>query len=191
MIEKFKAPRGTFDVLPEQQPVRRRIVEVARRRLEGAGYGRMDTPVFEETDLFRAESASRRTSSRSRCSPSRTRAGARSPCARKATASVCRPTSSTCRRGRGGEALDPGALLPARAPTGRPLPAVRPGERRGDQLRTPARRRRADPARRRRIASSESRASGCGWRALARPRLAPPTSTSCAVPALVRASSPR
>ncbi len=52
MSEKFKAPRGTFDVLPEQQPVRRRIVEVARRRLEGAGYGRMDTPVFEETDLF-------------------------------------------------------------------------------------------------------------------------------------------
>ena len=52
MSEKFKAPRGTFDILPEQQPVRRRIVEVARRRLEGAGYGRMDTPVFEETDLF-------------------------------------------------------------------------------------------------------------------------------------------
>jgi histidyl-tRNA synthetase len=32
--------------------VRRRIVDVARRRLEAAGYGRMDTPVFEETDLF-------------------------------------------------------------------------------------------------------------------------------------------
>jgi histidyl-tRNA synthetase len=52
MPEKFKAPRGTFDVLPEQQPVRRRIVEVAQRRLEAAGYGRMDTPVFEDTDLF-------------------------------------------------------------------------------------------------------------------------------------------
>src|SRR4051795_9395508 len=52
MTEKFKAPRGTFDVLPEQQAVRRRIGEVARRRLEAAGYGRMDTPVFEETDLF-------------------------------------------------------------------------------------------------------------------------------------------
>ena len=52
MTEKFKAPRGTFDVLPEQQPVRQRIVEVARRRLEEAGYGRMDTPIFEETDLF-------------------------------------------------------------------------------------------------------------------------------------------
>ena len=52
MTEKFKAPRGTFDVLPEAQPVRRRIGEVARRRLEAAGYGRMDTPIFEETDLF-------------------------------------------------------------------------------------------------------------------------------------------
>jgi histidyl-tRNA synthetase len=52
MSEKFKAPRGTFDVLPEQQPVRRRIVEAARHRLEAAGYGRMDTPIFEETDLF-------------------------------------------------------------------------------------------------------------------------------------------
>jgi histidyl-tRNA synthetase len=52
MPEKFKAPRGTFDVLPERQPVRRGIVEVAQRRLEAAGYGRMDTPIFEETDLF-------------------------------------------------------------------------------------------------------------------------------------------
>ena len=52
MSEKFKAPRGTFDVLPEQQAVRRRIGEVARRRLEAAGYGRMDTPIFEETALF-------------------------------------------------------------------------------------------------------------------------------------------
>ena len=52
MSAKFKAPRGTFDVLPEQQAVRRRIGDVARRKLEEAGYGRMDTPVFEETDLF-------------------------------------------------------------------------------------------------------------------------------------------
>jgi histidyl-tRNA synthetase len=52
MPEKFKAPRGTFDVLPDQQPVRRRIAHVAGRRLGAAGYGRMDTPLFEETDLF-------------------------------------------------------------------------------------------------------------------------------------------
>jgi histidyl-tRNA synthetase len=52
MSEKFKAPRGTFDVLPEQEPVRRRIESVAQRMLEDAGYGRIETPAFEEKDLF-------------------------------------------------------------------------------------------------------------------------------------------
>ncbi len=52
MSEKFKAPRGTFDVLPEQQPVRKRILTVSRRHLEAAGYGHIDTPIFEDTDLF-------------------------------------------------------------------------------------------------------------------------------------------
>jgi histidyl-tRNA synthetase len=52
MAEMFKAPRGTSDVLPEQQPVRRRIEETAARMLEAAGYRRIDTPAFEETELF-------------------------------------------------------------------------------------------------------------------------------------------
>jgi histidyl-tRNA synthetase len=52
MSERFKAPRGTFDILPEQEPLRRRIHSVARRALEAAGYGRLETPVFEDTDLF-------------------------------------------------------------------------------------------------------------------------------------------
>jgi histidyl-tRNA synthetase len=52
MTEKFKVPRGTFDVLPEGQPVRRRIADVSWKKLEAAGYGRIDTPVFEDTDLF-------------------------------------------------------------------------------------------------------------------------------------------
>jgi histidyl-tRNA synthetase len=52
MADKFKAPRGTFDVLPEQQPVRSRIERTAREMLEGAGYGRIDTPAFEDTELF-------------------------------------------------------------------------------------------------------------------------------------------
>ena len=52
MSERFKVPRGTFDVLPEQQPVRERIQDVSRRRLEAAGYGHIDTPIFEDTDLF-------------------------------------------------------------------------------------------------------------------------------------------
>jgi histidyl-tRNA synthetase len=52
MAERFKAPRGTFDVLPEQQPVRRRIHSVSQRLLEAAGYGEIETPAFEDTDLF-------------------------------------------------------------------------------------------------------------------------------------------
>ncbi len=52
MPEKFKAPRGTFDVLPEDSRVRHRIVEVSARVLEGAGYRRIDLPIFEDTDLF-------------------------------------------------------------------------------------------------------------------------------------------
>src|SRR4051794_38541983 len=52
MSERFKAPRGTFDVLPEQQPLRRRIYSVAQHALERAGYGQIDTPIFEDTDLF-------------------------------------------------------------------------------------------------------------------------------------------
>jgi histidyl-tRNA synthetase len=52
MAERFKAPRGTFDVLPEQAPVRQRIEATARAMLEAAGYGRIETPAFEETELF-------------------------------------------------------------------------------------------------------------------------------------------
>jgi histidyl-tRNA synthetase len=52
MASRFSAPRGTFDVLPDQQPVRERIETAARQMLEAAGYRRIDTPAFEETDLF-------------------------------------------------------------------------------------------------------------------------------------------
>ena len=48
----FQAPRGTTDLLPVEQKYWRYIeskaVELARRY----GYGRIDTPVFEDSDLF-------------------------------------------------------------------------------------------------------------------------------------------
>jgi len=47
-----QAPRGTFDVLPEQASDRLAIEKAARRILEGAGYRRIETPIFEHTDLF-------------------------------------------------------------------------------------------------------------------------------------------
>ena len=52
MAAKFKAPRGTFDVLPSNSLARARVHGTAATAFERAGYGRIDTPVFEETDLF-------------------------------------------------------------------------------------------------------------------------------------------
>jgi histidyl-tRNA synthetase len=48
----FQAPRGTYDLLPERARVRRRIVVEGARLLEGAGFGQIETPIFEDTELF-------------------------------------------------------------------------------------------------------------------------------------------
>ena len=52
MPPTHQAPRGTYDLLPEAAAERRQIVSTARALLEGAGFGEIDTPVFEDTDLF-------------------------------------------------------------------------------------------------------------------------------------------
>ena len=52
MSERLQAPRGTFDVLPDQMGARERLEDAARRILEPAGYGRIETPTFEATELF-------------------------------------------------------------------------------------------------------------------------------------------
>jgi histidyl-tRNA synthetase len=48
----IKAPRGTFDVLPEDAARRRVLEQHAERILGAAGYGRIETPTFEATELF-------------------------------------------------------------------------------------------------------------------------------------------
>ncbi len=48
----IQAPKGTFDVLPEDAARREVLESHARRILGGAGYGRIETPTFEATDLF-------------------------------------------------------------------------------------------------------------------------------------------
>jgi histidyl-tRNA synthetase len=48
----FQAPKGTFDVLPDEAVRRARIEEIAGTILERAGYGRIETPIFEDTELF-------------------------------------------------------------------------------------------------------------------------------------------
>ncbi len=49
---KLKAPRGTFDVLGPDAAARAAIEAKACAILEGAGYERIETPVFETTELF-------------------------------------------------------------------------------------------------------------------------------------------
>lgn len=48
----MQGPKGTYDVLPDGQNLRRRVVEEAERIFTAAGYGRINTPAFEETELF-------------------------------------------------------------------------------------------------------------------------------------------
>jgi histidyl-tRNA synthetase len=51
-VKKFQAPRGTVDVLPPDARRRLRLVEIAGDVLGRAGYEPMETPVFEDTELF-------------------------------------------------------------------------------------------------------------------------------------------
>jgi histidyl-tRNA synthetase len=52
MASKFKAPRGTFDVLPDAARARARVEAAAAAIWARAGYESIATPAFEDTDLF-------------------------------------------------------------------------------------------------------------------------------------------
>jgi histidyl-tRNA synthetase len=51
-VPKFEAPRGTHDILPSEQPRWRRVIGEFERLCALYGYRRIDTPVFEDTELF-------------------------------------------------------------------------------------------------------------------------------------------
>jgi histidyl-tRNA synthetase len=48
----FEAPRGTHDILPSEQPAWRRVLGTADDVCRLYGYERIDTPVFEDTEVF-------------------------------------------------------------------------------------------------------------------------------------------
>jgi histidyl-tRNA synthetase len=50
--KKLQAPRGTFDVLPEEGARRLALEHAAEEVLGRAGYGYFESPVFEDTELF-------------------------------------------------------------------------------------------------------------------------------------------
>lgn len=52
MPEPVSAPKGTYDILPGDQPVRRWVIACAEAVFRRYGYARIDTPTFEETRLF-------------------------------------------------------------------------------------------------------------------------------------------
>jgi histidyl-tRNA synthetase len=52
----IQAPRGTYDVLADEQPLWRHVVGTAEEVCAAYGYGRVQTPGFEETELFQRTS---------------------------------------------------------------------------------------------------------------------------------------
>ena len=52
MSSKLQAPRGTFDVQPEDADRRLRLLHSADELLGRAGYDPFETPIFEDTELF-------------------------------------------------------------------------------------------------------------------------------------------
>ena len=52
MPPRHRAPKGTFDILPAEEEARRRVIDHVSDLFGAAGYGRLETPHFEETDLF-------------------------------------------------------------------------------------------------------------------------------------------
>jgi histidyl-tRNA synthetase len=51
-VKKLQAPRGTLDVLPPDARRRLEVVSIADDVLGRAGYEPMETPVFEDTEVF-------------------------------------------------------------------------------------------------------------------------------------------
>jgi histidyl-tRNA synthetase len=52
MTDRFQAPRGVADLLPQDQPYWRWLRETATRVAESYGYGEIQTPVFEHAGVF-------------------------------------------------------------------------------------------------------------------------------------------
>jgi len=50
--QSFQTPRGTKDVLPDEQPYWKKVKETAGSVLDGLGFGRIDLPHFENADVF-------------------------------------------------------------------------------------------------------------------------------------------
>ena len=57
-MTRIEAPRGTHDVLPSDQPLWQKITKEMERLADLYGYRRIQTPVFEDVELFQRTSGS-------------------------------------------------------------------------------------------------------------------------------------
>jgi len=57
-VTRIEAPRGTHDVLPSEQPLWQTVTREMERLCDLYGYRRIQTPVFEDVDLFQRTSGS-------------------------------------------------------------------------------------------------------------------------------------
>jgi len=55
-VTRIEAPRGTHDILPSDQPLWQKVTEEMERMCALYGYRRIQTPVFEDTELFQRTS---------------------------------------------------------------------------------------------------------------------------------------
>jgi histidyl-tRNA synthetase len=55
-VTRITAPRGTHDVLPSEQPLWQKVTGEMERLCDLYGYRRIQTPVFEDVDLFQRTS---------------------------------------------------------------------------------------------------------------------------------------
>ncbi|MBI3671598.1 histidine--tRNA ligase [Candidatus Azambacteria bacterium] len=52
--QSFQTPKGTFDILPSEQKYWEKVREVFKNVSMHYGFGRIDTPIFEDADLYEA-----------------------------------------------------------------------------------------------------------------------------------------
>jgi histidyl-tRNA synthetase len=57
-VTRIEAPRGTHDILPSEQPLWQKVTREMERLCDLYGYRRIQTPVFEDVDLFQRTSGS-------------------------------------------------------------------------------------------------------------------------------------
>ena len=183
MPARFQAPRGTFDVLPGDEPARLQVAHSAADILGRAGYGRIETPIFEETELFERSVGAATDVVRKEMFTFEDRGGRSITLRPEGTAPICRAyvEHGMHKLAQPVKLWYLGPYFRYEAPqAGRHRQFHQVG-RRGDRIRLAARRRRADrPARRHAERARRRAGSSCGSAAWAPPRAAPPIATSCA-----------